>query len=46
MDNSMKALILLGVIAYIIWPVDVMLGPVDDALVFAMGMAARRAITD
>lgn len=46
MDNGfLKALILVGVLAYIVSPVDLMPGcPIDDIIVFLIGMAARKKV--
>ena len=46
MDNGfLKALILVGVLAYIFFPVDLMPGcPIDDIIVLLIGLAARKKV--
>ena len=44
MNNSMKGLLLVLMILYVISPVDLCPGPIDDLLVMLIGSAARRQI--
>ena len=41
-NKFMKALILVGVILYVISPIDIAPGPVDDLIVVALGLASRK----
>lgn len=39
----MKVAISLGVLAYVVWPIDLMPGvPIDDAIVVLSGIAANK----
>ena len=45
MNNSMKTLILVVVLVYVISPIDAVPGPIDDVIVALLGMAARKQLT-
>lgn len=45
MDNGFKFLILIGVILYVLSPVDAAPGLIDDLIVAVMGIALRKSIT-
>lgn len=46
MDNStLKTLVLLGVILYVVSPVDALPGPVDDLIAIVAGIIARRKLS-
>lgn len=45
MNNSMKTLILLVVLVYVISPIDAVPGPIDDVIVALLGMAARKHLS-
>ena len=45
MNNSMKTLILVVVLVYVIAPIDAVPGPIDDVIVALLGMAARKHLT-
>lgn len=42
MNNVMKGIIILAVIIYIVSPIDIAPGPIDDILVLLMGIAASK----
>lgn len=44
MGKAMKGMILILMILYIISPIDVCPGPIDDVLVLLMGLAARKSV--
>ena len=44
-NNSMKTLILVVVLVYVISPIDAVPGPIDDVIVALLGMAARKHLT-
>ena len=46
MNDFMKALMLMGIIMYIVSPVDVAPGPIDDIIVILMGLAARKRLAE
>ena len=43
MNNVMKGIIILAVIIYIVSPIDIAPGPIDDILVLLMGIAASKS---
>lgn len=46
MDNStLKTLVLLGVILYVVSPVDALPDPVDDLIAIVAGIIARRKLS-
>ena len=44
MDGVMKGMLIILVILYVISPLDVMPGPVDDIIVMLLGLAAQKRI--
>ena len=44
MRTSIKILLLVGVLMYVFSPMDLIPGPIDDAIVIALGMAANRGL--
>ena len=46
MNNVMKGFVLAAVILYMVSPLDVVPGPIDDILVLALGLAARKRIAE
>ncbi len=44
MSDLMKGLIVMAVIIYIISPVDLVPGPIDDIIVCLMALASRKRI--
>lgn len=44
MSNVMKGMILVVMIVYIISPVDMCPGPIDDIIVLLIGIAARKRL--
>ncbi len=42
MNNVMKGIIILAVIIYIVSPIDIAPGPIDDIIVLLMGIAASK----
>ena len=45
MNNAMKGIIILAVIIYIVSPIDLVLGPLDDLIVLLLGIAANKKIS-
>ena len=45
MNNAMKGIIIMAVIIYIVSPIDLAPGPIDDILVLLMGIAASKKIS-
>jgi len=45
MNGFMKGMLMVLVILYVISPLDVCPGPVDDLLVIILGLAARKRLT-
>ena len=43
MDNTVKGIIIIAVILYIISPIDAAPGPIDDIIVLLMGIGATKA---
>lgn len=46
MNNLVKALILVGVALYVVSPIDVFPGPIDDAIVILLGMMSRKRMAE
>ncbi len=44
MNDFMKGMILVLVILYVVSPIDVCPGPIDDLIVVLLGVAARKGI--
>lgn len=45
MNDLMKGLVIMVVLMYIISPIDVTPGPIDDIIVLLLGLAARKKLT-
>ena len=43
-NNTLRALLLVFMILYIVSPIDACPGPIDDIIVAVMGVAARRKL--
>ena len=43
MNNVMKGIIIMAVIIYIVSPIDIAPGPIDDIIVLLMGIAASKS---
>lgn len=46
MDGVMKGMLVALVILYVVSPVDIMPGPIDDVLVVLLGLAAQKRVTE
>lgn len=46
MQNVMRGMLLVLVILYIVSPVDLCPGPIDDILVILLGIAAQKRVHD
>lgn len=46
MSDMVKGMIIILMIVYIVSPIDVCPGPIDDLLVLIIGIAARKKITN
>ena len=46
MNNIMKGFVLAAVIIYMVSPIDVAPGPIDDIIVLVLGLAARKRIAE
>lgn len=46
MEKYIKILILLAIVMYIISPVDIIPGPMDDVLLLTLGIAAQQKLTE
>ena len=46
MNNIMKGFVLAAVILYMVSPIDVAPGPIDDMIVLVLGLAARKRIAE
>ena len=44
MNNLVKALILVGVALYVVSPIDVFPGPIDEAIVILLGLVSRKRV--
>ena len=45
MRTSMKILLFVGVMMYVFSPADLCPGPIDDLIVIALGIAAKRGLS-
>ncbi len=45
MNGAVKGIIILAVIIYIVSPVDIAPGPIDDLIVLLLGIAASKNIS-
>ncbi len=46
MDGVMKGMLIALVILYVVSPVDIMPGPIDDVLVVLLGLAAQKRVNE
>lgn len=46
MNQILKILLIVFVIIYVVSPLDMVPGPIDDVIVAILGIAAQKAITD
>lgn len=44
MDGVMKGMLIILVILYVVSPIDLMPGPVDDVIMILLGLAAQKRI--
>lgn len=44
MSDLMKGLVIMAVLMYIVSPLDVAPGPIDDIIVLLLGLASRKKI--
>ena len=45
MNNLMKGLVIMAVLMYIVSPLDMAPGPIDDILILLLGLAARKNLS-
>ena len=45
-NNALKVLVLVAVILYIVSPIDLCPGPIDDIIIAVMGVAARKRLRE
>lgn len=46
MNDLMKGLVIMAVLMYIVSPIDLAPGPIDDIIVLLLGLASREQLTD
>lgn len=46
MNDLMKGLVIMAVLMYIVSPIDVAPGPIDDIIVLLLGVASRKRLAD
>ena len=46
MNDVMKGIVLLAILLYIVSPMDIAPGPIDDIIVLLLGLATRKRITN
>lgn len=46
MSDLMKGLVIMAVLMYIVSPIDVAPGPIDDIIVLLLGLASRKRLAD
>ncbi|MDD5900626.1 MAG: hypothetical protein PUC73_07030 [Lachnospiraceae bacterium] len=46
MNGFVKVLILIGVALYVVSPIDLLPGPIDDAIVILLGLASRKRVAE
>ena len=46
MNDLMKGLVIMAVLMYIVSPIDLAPGPIDDIIVLLLGLASRKQLTD
>ena len=45
MNDVIKGVILMAMIVYIVSPIDLAFGPIDDLIVLAIGLASNKALS-
>ena len=46
MNNLIKGLVIMGILMYIVSPIDIAPGPVDDFIVLLLGIASRKQLAN
>jgi len=46
MNGFVKVLILIGVALYVVSPIDLLPGPIDDAIMILLGLASRKRVAE
>ena len=46
MNDLMKGIIIMAILLYIVSPMDIAPGPIDDIIVLLLGLATRKRITN
>ena len=46
MNDLMKGLVIMAILMYIVSPIDLAPGPIDDIIVLLLGLASRKQLTD
>ncbi len=46
MDRALKGMLILLVLIYVISPLDLCPGPIDDAIVVLLGLASQKKLPD
>lgn len=46
MNGLMKGLVIMAILMYIVSPIDVAPGPIDDFIVLLLGLAYRKQLED
>lgn len=46
MNDLMKGLVIMAILMYIVSPVDVVPGPVDDIIVLLLGIASQKKLAE
>lgn len=46
MNDLMKGLVIMAILMYIVSPIDVAPGPIDDIIVLLLGLASRKQLVD
>ena len=46
MNDLMKGLVIMAILTYIVSPIDLAPGPIDDIIVLLLGLASRKQLAD
>lgn len=46
MNDLMKGLVIMAILMYIVSPIDLAPGPIDDIIVLLLGLASRKQLED
>ena len=46
MNDLMKGLVIMAILMYIVSPIDLAPGPIDDIIVLPLGLASRKQLAD